>query len=386
MEYHEVAVVGGGPAGSVCASELAKNGVDVVLFDHSHPREKPCGGAISGIHFRELKIPDYIVERKINWIIIEDQHGHRVKLYEKKGGIVLMREKLDYYLFQKSKHDGAKQIKERVINFEKKKDKWILKTNKKNIYKSNFLVGADGCPSLIRKKILGDIPKEHLAHCVGYHIPHKKSHIEKKFGNAIELYFLGKPYVDVGYIWIFPKMDFVTIGLGTKLGSLQIQKSLKKFIIEHPRAKRLIFPKEVELHSHLLPFISSPNFYKTPVTGKNWVLIGDAAGHVNPITGEGICYAMKGGKLAAKAYLNENISLFEKYWRKEYGGDLYYGSRFRNLFYNPRLIDIVINIGNKSTKMCEILADIIATRVPYDKLFKEKVIFSLPRIFSEYFL
>ena len=52
MEYHEVAVVGGGPAGSTCATELAKNGVDVVLFDHSHPREKLCGGAISGRHLK----------------------------------------------------------------------------------------------------------------------------------------------------------------------------------------------------------------------------------------------------------------------------------------------------------------------------------------------
>ncbi len=385
MEYHEVAVVGGGPAGSVCAAELAKNGVDVVLFDYSHPREKLCGGAISGSHLKELKIPDEIIEREINWIIVEDQHGHSVKLYEKRGGIVVMREKLDYFLFQKSKHDGAKQIKERVINFEKKKNKWILKTNKKN-YKTNFLVGSDGCPSLIRKKILGDIPSEHLAHCVGYHIPHKKNHIEKKFGNAIELYFLGKPYVDLGYIWIFPKMDFVTIGLGTKLGGLQIQKSLKKFIEEHPKTKRLILPKKITIHSHLLPFVSSPNFYKIPTTGKNWVLIGDAAGHVNPITGEGIYYAMKGGKLAAKSYLNEDIYLFETYWRKDYGGDLFYGSRFRNLFYNPKLIDIIINIGNKSSKMREIIADIIATRVPYDKLFKKKIFCNLPTIFSEYIL
>jgi geranylgeranyl reductase len=386
MEYHEVAVVGGGPAGSVCAAELAKGGVDVVLFDYSHPREKLCGGAISGRHLRELKIPDDIIEREINWIIVEGQHGHNVKLYEKKGGIVLMREKLDYYLFKKSKEEGAKQIKERVTNFEKKKNKWIFKTNKNILYKSDFLVGADGCPSLIRKKILGDISKENLAHCVGYHILHKKSHIEKKFGDAIELYFLGKPYVDLGYIWIFPKMDFVTIGLGTKLGSLQIQKSLEKFINNHPKTKRLIIPKEMTLHSHLLPFISSPNFYKTPITGKNWVLIGDAAGHVNSITGEGIYYAMTGGKLAAKSYLEGDISLFEKYWREKYGGDLYYGSRLRDLFYNPKLIDIVINIGNKSSKMREILADIIATRVPYDKLFKKKLVFNLPKIFLEYVL
>jgi geranylgeranyl reductase len=382
MEHHEVAVVGGGPAGSVCASELAKNGTDVILFDHSHPREKLCGGAISGSHIKEFKLPNNIIDRFIDWIIVENQHGHLVKLYEKNGGIVLMRKKLDYYLFQKAKTDGAKQIKKRVIDFKQERKKWILKTfNKK--YKVKFLVGADGCPSLIRRKLLGDIPKEHLAHCVGYHIPHSRNHIEDKFGDAIELYFLGKPYVDLGYIWIFPKLDFVTVGLGAKLGNIQINKSLENFIKMHPKTKRLIFPQKTVLHSHLLPFVSSPHFYDLPTSGLNWVLIGDAAGHVNPITGEGIYYAMKGGKLAAKAYLENDIKLFEKYWRYNYGGDMYYGARFHNLFYNPRIMDIAINIGNKSSTMRKILADIIATRVPYDKLFKKKIFTSFPRIIFE---
>jgi hypothetical protein len=95
---------------------------------------------------------------------------------------------------------------------------------------------------------------------------------------------------------------------------------------------------------------------------------------------------MTGGKLAAKSYLDEDISLFEKYWRREYGGDLYYGSRFHNLFYNPKLIDTVINIGNKSPKMREILSDIIASIVPLDKLFKRKLLIGLPKIFLEYVL
>ena len=386
MEYHDVAVVGGGPAGSSCAAELAKNGVDVAIFDNSHPREKLCGGAISGRGLEKLKIPENIIERKINRIIVEDQNGNSVNLYDKKIGIVVMREKLDQYLFQKTAENGARQIKERVVSFKRKNKKWLIKTNKKNIFETEFIVGADGCQSIIRKNFLGDIPKEQLAHCVGYHIPHEKKHIEKEFGNSIELYFLGKPFVDVGYIWIFPKTDFVTIGLGTKLGTPGIHNSLKKFILEHPRAKRLVLPKEITFHSHLLPFISSTEFYKIPVTGKNWVLIGDAAGHVNSITGEGIYYAMNGGLLAAKSYLNGNIYSFEKRWREEYGGDLFYASKFRDLFYNPKVLEKTINLAKKSKKVREILIDIISSRVPYREIFNKKIFTSIFRILYEVYL
>jgi flavin-dependent dehydrogenase len=71
-----------------------------------------------------------------------------------------------------------------------------------------------------------------------------------------------------------------------------------------------------------------------PCTGDKWALIGDAAGHVNPIGGAGIYYAMKGGMLCALAFLDGDLNLFERYWREDYGEELYYGAKTFSTFYS----------------------------------------------------
>jgi geranylgeranyl reductase family protein len=375
----EVVIVGGGPAGSTCGYELAKAGVDVAIFDHSHPREKPCGGALAGRFFDDFEVPKGVSKRIIDWIILEDQHGHRVRLYQKFGGVTIMRREFDHKLFKKAQKAGALCVDKRVTDIEEKGGYWIIKTKKRK-YKTKFLVGADGCPSRVRRYVVGDISKEHLSHGIGYHIPHDGRYLKRKFENAIELYFLGKPYVQRGYMWIFPKQDYVTVGLGTMLGTAHLRQSLRVFIKNHPAAKRILMPEKISLHSHLIPFANSPSFYNHPTTGKKWVLIGDAAGHVNPITGEGIYYAMMGGRLAAKAYLEGNISAYEKYWREKYGGDLYWGTRLKNIFYNPKVIGIAIKMGNRSQAMREILADVIGSRVKYNVLVLRKLPKMLPKI------
>lgn len=379
MEYHDVAVVGGGPAGSVCASELAKSEVDVVLFDHSHPREKPCGGAITERIFKEFIIPKKIIEKYVDWLILENQKGDSIKIYKKRMGAFVMRKKFDHYWFKQALKTNLTFYEEKVNKIIKNKNHWILKTNKRKI-KSKILVGADGCPSLVRKTVFKPIPKNLLGHCVGYHLSHKKEHIEKKFSNALELYFLGEPYVDTGYIWIFPKIDYVTVGIGARLGTKNLKQSLDKFISLHPAAKRLYKISFDNLHSHLIPEISDSNFFNLPTTGENWVLIGDAAGHVNPITGEGIYYAMVGGKLAAKAYLDGNIRLFENYWRQKYGGDMYYGARLEKWFYKNTIIGSLIKLSEKNNAIKDILYNLINPPSSYDKIIFNKFLFNTLKI------
>jgi flavin-dependent dehydrogenase len=88
------------------------------------------------------------------------------------------------------------------------------------------------------------------------------------------------------------------------------------------------------LFAHLIPAVWQQEFFDLQCSGDDWALIGDAAGHVNPLSGIGIYYAMKGGMLCALAYLEGDLHRFEKYWRNDYGGELYYGAGTALRYYS----------------------------------------------------
>ena len=85
----------------------------------------------------------------------------------------------------------------------------------------------------------------------------------------------------------------------------------------------------------MLPSASDPNFFKLPCAGSNWILIGDAAGHVDPISGGGILYALWGGELAAQAIVNNNPKLFDNSWKKAYGEILRNNCKRKKDYYDP---------------------------------------------------
>lgn len=326
-------IVGAGPAGSTCAQVLGEAGVNVALFDPSHPREKPCGGFIDYRVVEEFNVPGELLENEVKWILAE-RFGFKVKLLLKPSGYLVSRKNFDYYLLQRAlKNESVKFFGERVTNIAKNKDGWILKTDRNRQVKVKVLVGADGCPSLVRRHVLGPIPQHFLATTVGYNFTCPSTHIEKAFAkNTVEVYYSHKYLQKMGFIWIFPKKSCINIGIGSMESGKKLRHSLENFITSNPAGKRLK-PLRREFFSHLIPIIWDEKFYKLPCCGENWALIGDAAGHVDPIGGVGIYCAMRGGSLCATAILNRDVKLFENYWRNDYGDELCYRARSFSKFY-----------------------------------------------------
>ena len=121
----EVAIVGGGPAGSYCAYCLAQNDVNSVIFDHTHPREKPCGGLVSPLAqklFPFLKeVPIEHCER--NRIYFISPYEKRVCLSSRKGKFLCFsRLKLDQFLVNMAVNKGAELIEEKVKGVKRKRD------------------------------------------------------------------------------------------------------------------------------------------------------------------------------------------------------------------------------------------------------------------------
>ena len=326
-------IVGAGPAGSVCAQVLSEAGVNIALFDPSHPREKPCGGLIDYRVVDEFDIPEELLENEVRWILAE-RFGFRVKISVKPPAYLISRKEFDYHLLQRALENRSLTFfKERIVDIVKDKNGWRLKTDKNRFVKVKTLIGADGCPSLVRKHVLGPIPRVFLAITVGYNYTCPSEYVEKMFAkNTVEAYYSRRYVRKMGFIWIFPKKSSVNIGIGSMESGMKLRHSLDNFIAFNPAGKRLRHLKG-EFYSHLIPIIWEEKFYSMPCCGENWALIGDAAGHVDPIGGVGIYYAMKGGSLCASAILNGDIKLFEKYWRDDYGYELCYRAGNFSKFY-----------------------------------------------------
>lgn len=322
LDTFQVGIVGAGVAGSTCAQVLGEAGIKVAIFDHSHPREKPCGGFIEDRVVEEFKIPEALLENEVKWSLTE-RFKLQTRILFEPSQFLVSRKDFDSYLLQKAlKNNSVTFFDEKVVQVITEKENWVLKTNGGRCVKVNFLIGADGCPSLVRKYVYKPIPQEFLAMTVGYDLSCSSQYLERNFAkNTVEVYYSRKYVKKGGFIWIFPKKMKVNVGIGSRETGSELKEALDSFISLHPAGKRLR-KLEGRFFAHLIPAVWMSKFFDLQCSGNNWALIGDAAGHVNPIGGLGIYYAMKGGMLCGSAILDGDIHLFEEYWRKEYGDEL----------------------------------------------------------------
>jgi geranylgeranyl reductase family protein len=325
----KVAIVGAGPAGSYCAYKLAENDNYPIIFDYSHPREKPCGGLTSTSaqeFFPFLKtLPIAHCERST--ITLISPSGRKLIIRFRKGKIVsFSRLKFDQYLLNMAVYGGADLIEEKVIGLERKYGWWKVRTQKQS-YAVKILVGADGVNSMVRRNIIGSLSKKDKGLCFGYFVKGlENENITIKFLRTTK-----------GYIWIIPRGEDTSIGIGSAeiCQHHELKKELDTFISEFcPQAEK------IAEWTALIPNVKDVKTFRTPIAGSNWILIGDAAGHVDPITGSGIIYALLDGELAAKVIVERHPELFNRLWIETYGQALLRAAKLRDWVYKRPLLEL----------------------------------------------
>ncbi|MHA2424750.1 MAG: geranylgeranyl reductase family protein [Candidatus Thorarchaeota archaeon] len=369
---HDLIVVGGGPSGATCAREAALQGLNVLIIEKSSlPRDKLCGGALSP---RVSEILDFdispVVERDMHCAIVYSPSGRKIDIVrEDARGHLVKRKDFDYFLVQKAKEAGAHVIDDtKVISVEQIRSGIRVLTHGDS-FKSHLLVGADGVNSTIARQV--DIrkgwPPDRVALCIAADIPVSPSEIDRiltiegeRGRPAIEMY----PWaIENGYGWCFPKSDEISLGVGYKMKKqvLDIRSAWKDFV------KRFEREKDIQLE------ITNRRAYRVPlgklkkrISTRRTMLVGDAAGLVSPITGEGMYYAIRSGmiagQVAAEAVKEKNplhVRIYEKRLKKEMKTEFGAANFVSNIAYkSEKKIEMVCELAENDEIMQDLMIDL----------------------------
>ncbi|MCX6818225.1 MAG: NAD(P)/FAD-dependent oxidoreductase [Candidatus Aenigmarchaeota archaeon] len=365
-----IAIVGGGPAGAHLGYCLASEGIKATIFDDSHPREKPCGGGISALALKKFTLLHGLhYDDNDDWLKLVSPGGKEALVTGDEETSAFSRKRMDMFILHKAIDAGSNLVEERVVDFERSGDSWKIKTNKKT-YEAEVLVGADGVNSLVRRKLIGPIPKEHLGVCLGVFAKsprHAEEMTTIQFLKGME-----------GYAWFFPREEDISIGVGTVLeNGKHLKAELDKFM-----KKYASHTKVLSTWAAMLPMPKDEGFLQLPTSGEDWLLIGDAAGHVDPMMGAGITYAMWGAELAAKAIASGDIASYERMWREEYGHYIREGIKMRNLLSHKTILEIFIRLSARSRTFGNVMCGLVDSEQDYRTVWKV-ILKSAPRILYE---
>jgi geranylgeranyl reductase family protein len=319
---HKTAIIGAGPAGSMLAYKLASGGGRVHLYDHRAPWEKPCGGMLSaGAIDANPELQRYpYPTRRCHAMVHISPGNDRIRLPAQPPNHVVSRIELNRYLLGMAQKAGAQFIQKKVRHVSLKKTQWTIELDGGG-QKADIIVGADGVNSNIRKTIIGKFPRAHLSLTCGYLLD-----------GIPENQFIAK-FLDIeGYLWVYSRTNHTSAGIGATLGSVSGKDLIKKlddFLRENYSGFTIL-----KKYSALIPTVSDERFFDRPCCGDNWLLVGDAAGHVDPVVGEGIYYAFESANAAAQAISRGDICSYDTLWRTRYGDRLKQRAAFKHKLSN----------------------------------------------------
>lgn len=285
--------MGAGPAGSSAAAALARRGLSVLLLEKAVlPRYKTCGGGILPRAWRMLPASaPAVVESTFTDVLVNFQ-GENLRFTA--SGVeplvrMTMRAELDHLLASDARQAGTELLEGcPVKNVEAREDAVELTTDQGR-FQARYLVAADGAQSMAAKAG-GWPPLPLLAPALEWEI-HLPPEVFARFSQTARFDF---GFVRAGYAWVFPKRNHLSTGiLTTERTSINLAAKLEDYL----RFLGIGPVERIEKHGYVIPI--KPR--RGPLARGRILLAGDAAGLVDPVTAEGISYALLSGRLAAEA-------------------------------------------------------------------------------------
>jgi flavin-dependent dehydrogenase len=357
----EIAIVGGGPAGALCGERLATAGFQVTIYDERLAWEKPCGG---GLTHKAIEAYPFLLDaphpkKLVRTAELISSHGHRARFEMSHPIVIYARKVLNGLLLDRAVAAGCTAVCSRVTSVDTNGERVRLTTSASPEERvSDFVVLAAGARNQLLPETTA-LGAPDLEMTLGYFVPTEEDIIKIKFLKQFE-----------GYLWSFPRADHLSVGICGRMGqtSQELRRHLSDFVEEEK------IPMEgARFYSHVLPSPQAQTIRGRRIVGRNWGMAGDAAACVDPITGEGLYYALRSGDLLAQALIENQPQTYPERLRAAFSCDLEFAANiarkvFRGTFLGSAITTRMVQLLNYSPAFRDLIRDVFSGSQDYQSL------------------
>jgi geranylgeranyl diphosphate/geranylgeranyl-bacteriochlorophyllide a reductase len=371
----DIVIIGGGPSGAMCGEQLARAGHSVNIFDERLAWEKPCGGGLTykaTEHFPFLldnPHPKKLV-RNVEIISAENQ---RAKLDLKHPIVIYSRRVLNGFLLDRAREAGCEVHERRVQHIDTSTDRprYCVEGEWRTV---DFVVLASGARNQMLPGIR-PLSADELEMTQGYFVPQTAEEIIIKFLPEFE-----------GYIWSFPRADHISLGICGSMAS-HTSNELRSHLHQFASAEKFA-TENAKFYSHVLPSPQERTLSDRAVIGKNWAMCGDAAAWVDPLTGEGLFYAMRSGELLGRSIAEGCPELYPSRVRASFSLELEFAARIVRRFYRGSFLGCsvttrMVQFLQRNAVFRQLLSDLFCGTQDYSSL-KQRVLGHLGGTLSQF--
>jgi flavin-dependent dehydrogenase len=356
----DIAIVGGGPAGALCGERLASAGFAVTIYDERLAWEKPCGG---GLTHKAIEAYPFLLDapqpkKIVRTAELISSRGHRARFEMSQPIVIYARKVLNGLLLDRAVGAGCKTVQSRVTSVKTDGDRVRLLSGGEERL-SDFVVLAAGARNQLLPGTTA-LGSPDLEITLGYFVPTEEDMIKVKFLKQFE-----------GYLWSFPRADHISVGICGKMAqnsSAELRRHLDAFVKEEK-----ICLDGAQLYSHVLPSPQAQTIRARRIAGKNWAMAGDAAACVDPVTGEGLFYALRSGDLLAQSLMEGQPEAYPERLRAAFSADLEFAASlarklFRGTFLGSAITTRMVQILNRSPAFRGLVRDVFSGSQDYRTL------------------
>jgi geranylgeranyl reductase family protein len=353
---YDVIVVGAGIGGAAAAYFLGRADQQVLVLEkEALPRYKACGGGVPKSVFRYFSFPfDEVVESEIAAVRFSYSRRKEVTFpLPAKPVAMVMRDRFDALVLSQTRAEVRDSTT--VIGVVEERDQVRVNTADGQELAARYLLGADGVNSVVARA-LGLRQKKVLGAAIEAEVPVDGQTLAEYAQTA--LFEFGT--VPGGYLWIFPKKEHLSVGIAV----FDKSRADLRGILRGEMTKFGIELDGTPLHAHPLPV----HWYHERLATERTLLVGDAAGLLDPFLGEGIRYAVRSARLAAEAIAKDELKVYTSRVQQKIGAGLHRARWLARLFYGLPRLCFLLDVRNP--RVVQAFADMLDERANYFDISK----------------